>query len=1464
MSNASEVTTRSSASATGASTCDESFGPAALGCRPWRFDLTLLFEQSILTIGPCVLLLLVVFPRVAQLLGRKPKVLRHPIGLVKIVAYFSLVSLHLALLIIWAGNNRRLKPVSLAAASLGLVGALALGALSCLEHRRSVRPSSVVLVYLVFSCAFDAVQCRTLWLLDEPTLAPVFSVLLACKLFVLALELSEKRHILLPPWKTLPPEATSSIISKSVFWWLNGLLLRGFRTTLQTDTLYELDRGLKSKFLLDNLLQSRQKWAGSTRISPRYRLLLALVDSLKRAMAATAFPRLCLIGFKFAQPFLIKQVIQYLQQARRGDAQKEIGYSLVGATGLVYVGTAISRGFYQQNLFRSLTMIRGSLVSLVYIHTLNVIHPSAGDAALTLIGPDVMAITRAFETVHEIWANPIEVALAIWLLARELGPGCVGPAVAVIVCTIAMSRLSNYMGPAMKAWNEAIQQRISTTSSVIGSAKEVKMLGMAEPWVLSLQSLRVTELQRSKRFRTFIAYMNVLGNTPSALAPILTFGVAIAISGEGATQKLSIATAFTSLTIISLICSPLAHLLASVPSFFSCIGSFERIEAFVEANTTSSLPASTHDSMDSDDDAGTSIRLDRLNSKRRPFIKANNVSFSTKVGEKPVLRDLSFTIEPSKLTVITGKVGSGKSMLLLGILGELHASGKLQRSVDSAAFCAQAAWLVNATIQQNIVGPADGEIDQKWYETVVKACALDLDFQQLRDGDQSFIGSKGLSLSGGQRLRVALARAIYARNPTFLADDIFAGLDAQTRRHVWFHVFGPAGLLRSQQCTTILATHMLEFLCDADHIIILDGGRILNQGSINELRDSISSLQHEQVDHDASSSPLSESHLDQKKPERLTQTPNGEEEDDLSHRRTGDTSLYLYYFRSIGWKLGLAALTLAVIAAFLAQFSQIWLKWWTESNDGKIDTNTAMFYGVYVALLCIWVAFIGIDCWFMFVVVIPKSAEWLHWNLLKSIMNAPMTFLSSVDSGDLINRFSQDMSLVDRELPTAAYTSLAGLLACIGEAILIILGAKYLAAALPLIIFVLYILQKFYLRTSRQLRLLDLQTKAPLYTQLLELIQGLATIRAFQWQSVTAERSLALLDESQRPHYLLYSIQRWLTLVLDMLVAVSAVLLVLFGVTMGASTPGNMAIALYSVLGFSESLANLLSSWTSLETSLGAISRLKKFEKETPQENHPSLNSQVELPPAWPARGHLEWRNVEASYAKQPDGRSVLHDISLVIQPGQKVAICGRTGSGKSTLLATVLRLLDYSGTIAIDGIDISSISVQALRSSLIVVPQHPVLFPGSLRSNLVAQCSSAKGAGQRTTDDDVIALLERLRVWDAVCQSGSLDTDVDDLALSHGQKQLLCLGRAILRKNESRIVILDEATSAVDIDTEQIMVDAIDKEFAEHTVVSVVHRLNTVRNFDTLVELNQGRIVQVGAPAQLITASGQLRKKRA
>lgn len=423
---------------------------------------------------------------------------------------------------------------------------------------------------------------------------------------------------------------------------------------------------------------------------------------------------------------------------------------------------------------------------------------------------------------------------------------------------------------------------------------------------------------------------------------------------------------------------------------------------------------------------------------------------------------------------------------------------------------------------------------------------------------------------------------------------------------------------------------------------------------------------------------------------------------------------------------------------------------------------------------------------------------------------------------------------------------------------------------------VVYVLQKFYLRTSRQLRLLDLQAKAPLYAHLVESGEGLATIRAFGWRDAVQAEAMRLLDRSQRAHYLLFCIQRWLTFVLDMLVSVAAVSLVALAVVAKQSSAGGIALALYNVIGFSRTLANFITSWTQLETSLGAISRLKAFEFTTPQETE-QLGA-CDPPASWPAAGQVSLQHIAASYTMQqqqesadsssssnndgnnttvPDDQLVLRNLTLNIAAGEKVALCGRTGSGKSSLLLTLFRLLSHTGTCSIDGIDTSLVPHDTLRSRLITVPQEPIIFPGTIRSNLSPESALASSSSSSSrpprSDAQLSAALEKVKLRSVVEQSGGLDADVAVVPLSHGQKQLLCLARALLRKDVGKLLILDEATSSVDDETEDLMVKVVEEEFAQHTVISVVHRMRTVSKFDRVVTLDRGQIISDAPPSDSV-----------
>ena len=440
------------------------------------------------------------------------------------------------------------------------------------------------------------------------------------------------------------------------------------------------------------------------------------------------------------------------------------------------------------------------------------------------------------------------------------------------------------------------------------------------------------------------------------------------------------------------------------------------------------------------------------------------------------------------------------------------------------------------------------------------------------------------------------------------------------------------------------------------------------------------------------------------------------------------------------------------------------------------------------------------------------------------------------------HRFSQDLNVIDNDLAYALIDLALSSVTAIMSAILMCLSASYFLATMPAALVSLWILQKFYLRTSRQIRLLDLEAKSPLYAHFLESLDGLVTIRAFGWTKHFEEKNLELLDTSQKPYYLMYCIQRWLSLVLDLIVTGMAIVLMVLVVQLRDKiSPGHVGLALLNVMSFSETLASIIKNWTQLETSLGAIARIKDFAATTANEN---TSSEIQpVPENWPVYGTIEFKNVSASYTT--DSNLVVRNLTMSIKAGEKIGICGRSGSGKSSLITTLFRMLELtpSSSLTIDDVDITTLPRQQVRSHLNAIPQEPFFLKGTVRSN-------ADPYGMHT-DTAIILAITRVRLWAIVEGKGGLDAELDLDFFSHGQRQLFCLARAILRK--SKVVVLDEVTSSVDHETDALMQRVIREEFGDCTIIAVAHRLDTLLDFDKIALLSKGELIEFDSPRALL-----------
>lgn len=908
-----------------------------------------------------------------------------------------------------------------------------------------------------------------------------------------------------------------------------------------------------------------------------------------------------------------------------------------------------------------------------------------------------------------------------------------------------------------------------------------------------------------------------------AVTPIVV--LAGGIFWTGSSQQLHAADVFATLSVIALVSSPLNTLLNTAPALASIMSSVDRLQKFLLQEEAED----TRVRLGRDVSENTSEEGTELENLAQQGIEMEFTDADIPAGDnaEALLRNVNLSIKTGSLVMITGAVGSGKSVLLKAILGERRlTSGSLAIRTDDMAYCDQLAWLRNISIKSNIL--AHSGVDEARYEAVLRACLLDEDLLQIPGGDAALAGSDGISLSGGQKQRIALARAVYSQRPVLVLDDVFSALDERTAKLLFQRVFGKEGLLRKANATVIMATHATRLYHEADQLISIEEGRV------KEIDIPLPSQEVE--DREEAAEPTASSSASQSSPQTPPKAKQQGQAPD-KQRQLGDLSLYSFYIQACGAKLFLGWMILVAISCVWTKMPNIFVSIWL----GKDPSNNAFFAG-YAALGGTSVLF-GMVMLFVYMFqLVPAAAENLHWMLVDTVVKATLPFLSATDSGTILNRFGQDMTLINQSLPRAVSQTAIRLFTVIVDLALIVAGAQYAAAAIPVLLLVLYAVQKYYLRTSRQMRHLDLEAKAPLFTQLTETAAGSEHVRAFGWQQEIKIQGFQLLDASQRPYYHMFAIQRWLELVLDLCVLGIATVVVSLALSFTDTTSqAAVGLALLNVISFSAELSVLLQMWIDLETSLGAVARLKSFTRDTPLEKEPENGAYAVEASCWPKKGAIEFANVTARY--DAESRPVLDDVSFKIPAGQKVGIVGRTGGGKSSLLLTLLHMLEYEGSITIDGVEVSSIKRDELRASVTTITQDAISLEGSVLENLLP----FRERDAEADADDAKEALEKVGIWEHISAQGGLHASLAEVGLSQGQKQLLSLARALLhhQRRGGSVVLVDEATSSVDGETDRRMQQVMGEAFASCTVLTIAHRLETLAGVDVVLELSAGKVTQ-------------------
>uniref|UniRef100_A0A669PVU5 ABC-type glutathione-S-conjugate transporter n=1 Tax=Phasianus colchicus TaxID=9054 RepID=A0A669PVU5_PHACC len=1070
------------------------------------------------------------------------------------------------------------------------------------------------------------------------------------------------------------------------------------------------------------------------------------------------------------------------------------------------------------------TNVRASLIAAIYKKALTMSSATRKESTVgetvNLMSADAQRFMDMANFIHQLWSSPLQIILSIVFLWGELGPSVLaGLAVMLLLIPINGFLVNKSKGIQVRNMKNK-DERMKIMGEVLNGIKILKFFAWEPSFEKRINEIRACELKDLLKFSYLQSVSIFVFSCAPFLVSLASFAVYVLVDEN---NVLDAQKAFTSISLFNVLRFPMAML----PLVLSSI-----VQVSPQEDHLISLSEPAHGAQMCDGP--------------RPQTPKDHVNLD---------------IKPGSLVAVVGAVGSGKSSLISAMLGEMENIKGHINIQGSLAYVPQQAWIQNATLKDNIL--FGSELDEARYQKVIKACALLPDLELLPAGDQTEIGEKGINLSGGQKQRVSLARAVYNDADIYILDDPLSAVDAHVGKHLFEHVLGPKGLL--QKKTRILVTHSISFLPQADNIVVLVAGTVSEHGSYNTLLanrgafaqflNSYGSQEEDAAEETTAGtgnatgyrghlclevlkSPRCNSLVCPSFPCLYTTSVKKAQEEPIKNIKgqkliekeaveTGKVkfSMYLRYLRAVG--LGFSfCVAMSYVADYVAYVgTNLWLSAWTDDaeryqNETYPVQQRDLRIGVFGAL--------GVsqgESLFLFLATILSShgamraSRIVHEQLLSNILRVPMSFFDTTPTGRIVNRFAKDIFTVDETIPMSFRSWLNCFMGIISTLLMIALATPFfLVVIVPLGIFYYFVL-RFYISTSRQLRRLDSVTRSPIYSHFGETVSGLSVIRAYGHQQRFLQQNEKTMDINQKTVHSWIVSNRWLAIRLEfvgsLVVFFSALLAV---ISKNSLEGGIVGLSVSSALNVTQTLNWLVRVSSELETNIVAVERVHEYTKV--KREAPWVTDK-RPPHGWPSKGEIQFVDYKVRY--RPELELVLQGITCNIGSTEKIGVVGRTGAGKSSLTNCLFRVLEAAGgKIIIDGLDIATIGLHDLRQNLTIIPQDPVLFTGTLRMNL--------DPFDQYTDEEVWKALELAHLKPYVQELPErLQHIVSEGGenLSVGQRQLVCLARALLRK--AKILILDEATAAVDLETDHLIQTTIRSAFADCTVLTIAHRLHTI-----------------------------------
>lgn len=1179
-----------------------------------------------------------------------------------------------------------------------------------------------------------------------------------------------------------------------------------------------------------------------TRTRPgRIFLLRAVVRSIIGDIGKVFFLSLVLLASGLGSPFILRQLLRSLEGkvavppgwvadlAQFAHLPLAMAYPFICSLGLFLVAV-LSLLSVHHLFFIQVSMglkVFAAIRALLYEKAMRLARFERRNApsgkVITLVSTDAQKVITWVTFMHEGWYHPAQITIALILLYHLVGSAAIYGTISMLLPLFAAAALIRYQNRLRRRILAITDERVGFTAEVISHIKTVKFQAWEQPLSQKILGLREEEVRWLRRVNAISSISGLASTLAPTLGMLVTFSLFLSKGGT-----LDPALVFPAMSLILVMRYALNNAPNTIFNLMEALVSASRIDSFLNLQEHAPRlpqPASPH------------------------AVQISGAAFEWAPGD-PALRVDALTVRRGELVAVVGTVGGGKSALLLGILNEITAREGSVTVGGSLGYVSQQAWIVSDSIRNNIT--MHNSFCPERYARALAASGLHPDLRQLPDGDATQIGERGVNLSGGQRQRVALARALYAGADIFLLDDPLSALDPLVANAVF------DSLIRRElkDATRILVTHRLEYALQADRVLVIEDGRIQEDGHPAKLKASGGRFANLLRFHsDTSSLSSAEPHEEsprQESAERPTSDAASSEHVatrltvEAEERDVGavDRAVLVQYLRKFMPGL-LAPLLAAVILArhVLGVSTDLWLAVFPVA---PLDP-----YAPFVAGYCALVTFLAVfhlARWLLFLSCGLRAGIQSHKDLLAGVLAAPLRFFESNPVGRIVNRFSRDLETIEASLPRALQDSSHTLLDIVVVCSMLLLLAPWTILILIPLFIVYYRLQADFRPTSREAQRLDSIARSPLFALLSESLNGVETVRASGLSEPFQQRFEGYIDGNSGTGYSLTASNRWLGIRLEIL---AALVLLVAGISatflIGSSFPIAVSglLLTYSI-NFSSAMNWFVRSIVQTESNLTSFERIQ-FYSNTPAERRDGAPAPV----AWPTHGEVRFCGLTVRY--RPELPAALNSLSFTVPGGSRVGIVGRSGSGKSTLILALARLLEPSaGHIEIDGVDTATLTLESLRSSMTAVPQEPVLFSGPLRDSL--------DPFRTASDEDVFQALKRVELERLVRSLPlGLATPVHEggLNFSGGQRQLFCLARALLRN--SKLIVLDEATANIDVETDFAIQRTIRREFTGATLLVVAHRLGTVIDSDLIVVLEQGRFGEIGTPEELLAKADSL-----